>query len=219
MSFRQFISWGKLTAFILIAIAAFAPANSQDVQTASDVAHITALKQKLQSIMIDKVNFDKLDIGTVLEFLSQKSKELDPEKQGINFVLRIDPGTGTAAKAPHRAISLTLDNISLADLLNEIVAQTGLTYSVDAYAVYVRPASDQAEALTVRTFLVPAGFFTGSSPDNANSASPAATQKFLESKGIVFPDGATATYLSQSNKLVVRNTPAQLDLIEALLSH
>ena len=51
------------------------------------------ITRKLQSIVIDKVNFDKLDIGTVIQFLTQKSKELDPDHQGINFVLRLSSNT------------------------------------------------------------------------------------------------------------------------------
>ena len=63
--------------------------------------------RKLQSIIIDKVNFDKLDIATVIQFLTEKSKELDPEHVGINFVLRLTfeisprltPEAGAAAPA------------------------------------------------------------------------------------------------------------------------
>src|ERR1700677_553443 len=40
------------------------------------------INHKLQTIIIDKVNFEKLDIGSVIEFLQEKSKELDPDHQG-----------------------------------------------------------------------------------------------------------------------------------------
>ena len=38
------------------------------------------ITRKLESIIIDKVNFDKLDIATVIQYLQQKSKELDPDQ-------------------------------------------------------------------------------------------------------------------------------------------
>ena len=64
-----------------------------------------AITRKLTAIILDKVNFDKLDIATVIQFLTQKSKELDPDHVGINFVLNLNseaaatpatPGTGNS---------------------------------------------------------------------------------------------------------------------------
>ena len=40
---------------------------------------------------------------------------------------------------------------------------------------------------------------------------------FLEERGVAFPAGAAATYLSQTGKLVVRNTQENLDKIRALV--
>jgi len=42
-------------------------------------------------------------------------------------------------------------------------------------------------------------------------------QDQLTDKGIRFPAGATATFLPGSSKLVVRDTPEQLDLIANLI--
>jgi len=107
-------------------------------------AHRAAILRKLNSITVS-VNFDKTDIATVLEFLSRKSRELDPEKEGINFVLRLPdaPAKDAAPGTPHtkiyREVSVTLDNISLTDLLKEISQQTNLQCSVENYAVFLHP--------------------------------------------------------------------------------
>jgi general secretion pathway protein D len=210
-----------------------------------------AITRKLQSIIIDKVNFEKLDIGSVIQFLQQKSKELDPDHQGINFVLRLTantpppadtsatgpapaPAAGAApAAAPdtnviHREVSITLENTPLADILEYIIQQTNLQYSVEDYAVYLRPSIDEGETLTVRTYLVPPNFFPGSTLRVTSTAStdqePSSVsdvivpvQQALTDKGIRFPAGATATFLPGSSKLVVRDTPEQLDLIANLI--
>jgi general secretion pathway protein D len=213
------------------------------------------ITRKLQSIIIDKVNFEKLDIGSVIQFLQEKSKELDPDHQGINFVLRLTadtppPATGPGGTAPaptgpapggtpdssapatphtiHREVSITLTDVPLADVLGYIIQQTNLQYSVEDYAVYLRPSIDEGETLTVRTFLVPPNFFQGSTLRVSLGATTDASsttidnltvnvQQSLTDKGIRFPAGSTATFLPGSSKLVVRDTPEQLDLIGNLI--
>jgi general secretion pathway protein D len=238
------------------------------------------ITHKLQSIIIDKVNFEKLDISAVIQFLQEKSKELDPDHQGINFVLRLtsdtpipvpvdttaaaapapaaaapaaaapdataatgtttaaaatpapaDAAAAAAAAAPHpihREVSITLQDVPLADVLGYIIQQTNLQYTVEDYAVYLRPSIDEGETLTVRTFLVPPNFFNGSTlavtPAATDSTTPTTVasvivqvQQQLTDKGIRFPAGATATFLPGSSKLVVRDTPEQLDLIANLI--
>ena len=225
------------------------PTQVEAVSTTSERADIT---RKLQSIIIDKVNFDKLDITAVIQFLTEKSKELDPDHKGINFVLRLTSdtppaattaqptgpggGNGAAPAAPpppdiHRAVSITLENVPLSEILGYIVQQTNLQYSVDNYAVYLRPSVDEGETLTVQTFLAPANFFSGSglnveAPANADPNAPLSVtsveqdaQPELESRGIKFPAGASAVFLRGSSKLVVRDTPEQLDLIRTLIEN
>ena len=236
------------------------PQEAHQVTNSSNRANIT---RKLQSIVIDKVNFEKLDIAAVIQFLQQKSKELDPDHQGINFVLRLSSdttippdansavppaapatppsaapdGTTPAPAAPdaapanrpiHREVSITLENVPLSEVLGYVISQTNLQYSVEDYAVYLRPSVDEGETLTVRTFLVPPNFFEGSQlrvqlapttsdvPTSITGISVDA-QKTLTDKGIRFPAGASAIFLPGSSKLVVRDTPEQLDLIGNLI--
>jgi general secretion pathway protein D len=247
------------------------PSTKVQVSEPSRRAEIT---NKLQSIVIDKINFDKLDVASVVQFLTEKSKDLDPDHVGINFVLNLNtentaaansaaptaatpsgatpaattpagaatpaggattPGgaaSESAAAAPpgpiHRLVSIQLENVPLSDVLGYIIQQTNLQYSVDDYAVYLRPSIDEGQTLTVRTFLAPPNFFTssgglrvnsGSSPDQPTTVTDVTndvTQE-LKNRGIHFPPGATAVFLPGSSKLVVRNTPEQLDLVSNLI--
>jgi general secretion pathway protein D len=221
-----------------------------DLNKQQDQGNRVNITRKLQSIVIDKVNFDKLDISTVIQFLTAKSKELDvPSHEGINFVLRLSsntpvdngagaPGAPAAGAAPgaapappiHREVSITLDNVPLIELLNYITQQTNLQFSVEDYAVYLRPSIDEGDTLTVRTYLVPPNFFSGTSlrVNASTTADPSSTTVTsisvkvtdeLSSRGIRFPNGATATFLPGSSKLVVRDTPEQLDLINNLIEN
>jgi hypothetical protein len=90
---------------------------------------------KLQSILIDKVNFEKLDIAVVVQFLAEKSKELDPDHEGINFVLG-DIGPNDHVR---REVSITLENVPLADLLKYIDEQTNLHYTIQDNVVTLKP--------------------------------------------------------------------------------
>jgi len=110
------------------------PAVPKPVLPPNDKA-AEATMHKLQTIVIDKINFEKLDIATVVHFLAFKSKELDPNHQGVNFVLgNINPGDNV-----HREVSITLDNDPLSDVLMEIAQQTNLHYSVGDNVVTFRP--------------------------------------------------------------------------------
>lgn len=218
----------------------------------NDVAHQSnraVIARKLSSIIIDKVNFEKLDIAAVIQFLQQKSKELDPDHQGINFVLRLTtnataaPDAAPAAGAPapppggappeaahsiHREVSITLQDVPLSEVLGYVISQTNLQYTVEDFAIYLRPSIDEGETLTVRTFLVPPNFFPGgglkvsigsttdTSATTVDNVKTDVVQQ-LTDKGIRFPAGATASFLPGSSKLVVRDTPEQLDLIANLI--
>jgi hypothetical protein len=99
----------------------------------SDSHHL--IVDKLQSIVIDKINFKKLDIAVALKLLGQKTRQLDPDKMGVNFVLGyIAPTDGV-----QRQITLTTANISVADLLVLIAQATNLRYFVEDGAVYFKP--------------------------------------------------------------------------------
>jgi len=168
------------------------------------------ITQKLDSIVVDKINFDKADVADVINFLQKKSKELDPDKQGINFVLSVPPATDASSKV-HREISLTLDNIRLGDILKEICSQTNLEFRVEDFAVFLDPAGETTETMSTRSYLVPTGFFASTASDNTTDM-----KKALIAHGVSFADGASATFIPTSGKLVVRNTPKQLDLITTL---
>ena len=62
------------------------------------------LRQKLQNIVIPKINFDSARVPDVIRFLQDKSKDLDEEGQGVNFMLRLSQqdagGSGSGETAP-----------------------------------------------------------------------------------------------------------------------
>ncbi len=117
-----------------------------------------ALERKLEEIRFDEVQFDGLPLPEVLKFLSEKSRQRDPEKKGVNFLINpntlapappqvIDPATGVPVPAPAPEatdmgavivkFNLPLHDVRLRDVLDAIVkvADRPIHYTVEDYAV------------------------------------------------------------------------------------
>ena len=65
-----------------------APPDSSPADTASTLSGGgKKIDHKLKSIFISEVNFNQADVAAVLDFLTKKSEEMDPDKEGVHFVL------------------------------------------------------------------------------------------------------------------------------------
>src|SRR5438477_3234336 len=142
-------------------------------------------------------------------------------------------------------ITLTLNQIPLGEALRYIASQAGLKVKVEPYAVLILPLSEQSNELTTKEYRVPPGFISSTvnvgvsalnRPATRVGAGPTGTGKdtqestggqllvnregareFLESQGVPFPPGASAHFLPQSSRLIVRNTVDNLELVDALV--
>ncbi|MFL6515612.1 MAG: Amuc_1098 family type IV pilus outer membrane protein, partial [Chthoniobacterales bacterium] len=149
------------------------------------------------------------------------------------------------AIAPSDArITITLNQIPLAEALRYIASQAGLKVKVEPYAVTIIPISEQTQDLITKEYKVPPGFLTaslnaavsslnapakavgggGTAKDTVESTggrqlvNRETAKDFLESQGVSFEiKGAGAQFLPQSSRLVVRNTPDQLELVDAIV--
>ena len=140
-------------------------------------------------------------------------------------------------------ITITLNQIPLGEALRYIASQAGLKVKVEAYAVSIIPISEQSADLLTKEYRVPPGFISTTVNVGASSLNaPARTaggggtakdtqestgghqlvnregaREFLESQGVPFPPGASANFLPQSSRLIVRNTQDNLELVDALV--
>jgi general secretion pathway protein D len=169
--------------------------------------------------------------------------EPDENKRGINIVLKLDPSTQAADTA--QRITLAFTDVPLGEALKYIATASGLKIKVEPYAVAVVPINEQTDILITKEYKVSPGFISslpaaggdaaaaggaaatggfgfGGGTAPAGGAAPATVGKsgakeFLEAQGVTFPPGSSANYLTSSSKLVVRNTQANLDLIDSLV--
>jgi general secretion pathway protein D len=127
----------------------------------------TAVDIKLKNIFVS-LDFSP---GTMIEqattFLSIKSKMLDPQHKGINFI--IQPEASTSAKP----VSLTLDNVPLGEALRYVCLLANVKYKVQDYAISIVPLSQNTDDLVRRTFIVDPNFVEPPSNVSLNSAAAA----------------------------------------------
>lgn len=181
-----------------------------------------AINRKLDDIIIPKVDFREVTVTEAMEFLKKRaaaldSAETDPARKGVNIVVKTDE----QSPENNARITLSLTDIPLRNAIEYVAKAAALKTKVEPYAVAVVPVSESVEELVTREYKVPPDFLKSLASTAAGSP-PAMTggsgaREILESAGVQFPPGASAYYLTSSGKLIVRNTPSNLDLIETVM--
>ncbi len=88
------------------------------------------IQEKLDRIMLDRVEIRDVTLGEAVDYLRKISRELDPEKTGVNFVFKdIDKN---AAK-----IDIDLTAIPLGEALKYICLNANAAFHVEKYAVVI----------------------------------------------------------------------------------
>lgn len=141
-------------------------------------------------------------------------------------------------------ITITLNQIPLGEALRYIASQAALKVKVEPYAVSIIPISEQSSDLLTKEYRVPPGFIAATINPGASALNRPATavgtkggtgkdtqestggvqlvnregaREFLESQGVPFPAGASAHFLPQSSRLIVRNVADNLELVDAIV--
>jgi len=192
------------------------------------------LEQRMRSLILKQVDFTDASIEDAVKFLTEQSRQVDPEGRGINFLIKSED-----VKQQAKTFSLKLSNVPVGEALRYITSLTGLRYRAEEFAVFIVPLSARDDVLVTREFPVRATFFeveAGAASDSGDSgsarrrvrtvvedegssgASGDAVRKSLEARGVQFTEGSTAIYNASTGTLTVRNTQDQIDLIEELVT-
>lgn len=147
------------------------------------------INNKLNKIIIDRIDLDDVSIREVVDILKQKSRQLDnstddPKKKGVNIILKLAspsapaPVDGQAAETPapesgvteDTKISISLKNIPLIEAVRYLTELSNLKYKIEPYAVSIIPFTENTEELVTKEYRVPPGFIPASAGDSASSA-------------------------------------------------
>jgi general secretion pathway protein D len=180
---------------------------------------------KLDTIIIPKLDFTDSSIVEAIGFLRKRAAELDdtepdPKNKGVNIVLKLPPDSPDASYP----ITLSLQDVPLRSALDYVSRAANLKIKIERHAVVVVPQTENTDVLITKEYKVPPGFVEsvpGSAPETGADGQPvAATSKavnFLVSQGVEFPPGASANYIPSSSRLIVKNTQPNLDFIDGLV--
>jgi general secretion pathway protein D len=183
---------------------------------------------KLRTFMVPMVELQGAGLEEVVEFLRIRSRELDPQKKGVDFVLKVSP------EYANKPVTLNMAGVPLEEVLRYATEMTGTIYRVDEYAVTITSRAERSNTLISRTYRVPPDFLqnapagggAGAVPPNPFDPQPATTgltihrmgiREFLEQRGVQFPEGASAAYNPATNILSVRNTEENLVMVDAMV--
>ena len=187
---------------------------------AEEMSGATAVLNKLRNIIIPQIEFDNTSMDEAIDFLRDRAAnydttEPDPSKKGVNFVIRRARGYGVADPGALRIDQLNLRDVPIGEALRYICEKTKLRYMVDDYAVTITPVMEVSEDLITRTFLVPPDWLARTDADEVGTTGRAVdVSNALKERGVGEVPGASAQLIG--TRLVVRNTPTNLDMIEAL---
>jgi len=99
----------------------------------------------LDRIRLKKVQFDNLALSNVIVFLDREARELDPAKEGLNFIINPNvntpPGSvltrATDLNSIRIKITPPLHDVSMTEVLTAIIkgADESIEFTVQDYAV------------------------------------------------------------------------------------
>lgn len=196
--------------------------------TRSNVADI---ENRLRRLVVPRVSFEGAGIDEVAAFLRQQVVQLEPGRPPINFIPRIDADT------PKSDVSLNLDNVPMYDVVKYAAQVANLKFRVEEYAVLFLPLTETGDQLISREYRLQPSFLSASVADQEAAAGATKARRgtrrslidrvsvtretdikaYLESKGVAFPPNSQIVFNPISNKLIVRNTPENLELIDLLV--
>lgn len=223
------------------------PATVGDLAAADDglVANSNAIsvRNKIDRLILPSIALDQVTLEEAVDYLrSQASKldtfELDPQRKGVNFTVDLGPaGSEVLERVSKKRFNLRLTNVPIAGALKYINDLTQTSYTTDQFSVIIRSMGSLATEMSTRTYHVPPNFLSSITEGEGDGAAAAPADPFaadkpatsgllarrrdilevLKSKGITFPEGATATLNAATNVLIIRNTEANQDMISQLV--
>jgi len=194
----------------------FAAQTVNETAAEPEGGNIGKIQRKLERIIIPKLEFKEATLREAVDFLKKKSVELDTQspfgERGVNIVLKLDenPAIPGLTNEQEGRITVSLSNVPLVEALRYVTGLANLKFKVEPYGVAVVPASMNTDILITKEWRV--------RPDSIPEIGGNSAKDWLVANGVQFNGQASATYLRVRNRLVVRNTQDQLDLIDTIIN-
>jgi general secretion pathway protein D len=186
-------------------------------------SHAAEILKSLATIKIPELVFNEKPIREAVQDLQRLSEQNDPEKKGLNFVLRLPPST--QGRDPEAAsVSLELRDVTLQTALKYLCEQIRggekLRVEVEDNAVFLLPVTETGGELETRSYNLPPSLIANlgvatESLKSANEDPKDLGKRILESIGADTKiENSSQVCFRDTGKMVVRNTPNELSKIE-----
>ena len=205
------------------------------------------IQKKLDSIIIAHIAFEDVPVETALMYLKRESKKLDPEGKGVNIFLKINKNASssegdelndeiweeedleeTATKDENKdgedefaeqfLITIALDDITLGNAIGYVCASANLKYTVGEYAVEIFSEDITPEMETVVFPVEREVFLEENVPETIITERYTIDLKeFFKEHGIKFPSNSSAIYDTRISRLIIRNTPNEINKVSKLV--
>jgi Ca-activated chloride channel family protein len=166
-----------------------------------------ATRERLAKTTIPNIEFKAANIQDVAQFISQ-TKSADGADAGVK--VEVDP---SVAEAP--PITMTLKRVNALDTIRYVTDIAGLSYHIDGDKVVVTSRGADASRVVTRSFDVNSSLIESITGKTGTEQS-AELQAFFTSAGMSFPQGASVAYDAKKQKLIVSNTPENIEKVESM---
>ena len=96
------------------------------------------LEQKLNSIKLDKIDFNDEEILAVFKYIRLITKQSDPAGKGVNFVFKdLDKSK--------KHITILLEDVPVIYAVKSVCEVAGLTYRIDDYSIFIQPKKEESK--------------------------------------------------------------------------
>lgn len=194
------------------------------------------MKEKLNSMVIPKVDFEDASVSSVITYLSRESKIADEkEGKGINIILRL-----SNTQVQPKSVSIQLDDVPIGEVIRYVCLYSGLKYRIEEDAVII--GDDSIDKMETKFFQIKSGLINSiisnltvdeinlDAKKSFDATSMLATSKiegkkvlstdlqvyFLQ-RGLPFPPGSNIAWDSKTSMLVITNTPENIRIAESLI--
>ncbi len=167
-------------------------------------------KSKLDTIMIDRIEFEEVTVPQAINFLKKRSKELDPEGKGVKIFSRL----AKYEKGHTPTVTMVVSDISLSDAIRYICRTANLRYRVEKHAVVIASQDIPMSDVETQIYKVDAKLWN------------LTTQKdiiaYLKTKGISFDENKhyiKVKYNKKIDRIVITTEPDVQKKIKAIFKH
>jgi len=188
--------------------------RSSGVASSSSAAEVM---KALSTIMIPELVFNEKPVREAVDEIQRLSERNDPNHRGLNFVLRLPSRTEGKDDPEAATVSLELQNVSLQIAVKYLCEQVRgidkLRSEIEDNAVLLLPVTESGGQLETRSYNLPPSLIANLGTSESDPSKLG--NQILENIGadVKITDSAAICF-RETGKLVVRNTPNELNKIE-----